>query len=410
MIALTFITGIISGSYPAMFLSSFQPIKILRGKISSSDKAALFRKILVVFQFTISLILIVSTILVYNQMQFMKEKDLGFDQEHLIYIPLRGETNAYFDVLKSELLTDKKILNVTGTNSHPSHIGSNSSGADWDGKDPNLEVLVSMAWVSFDYVETMRIEMVEGRSFSKKFTTDTASAYLINEEMARIMGGGSVVNKRFDFSVEGTIIGVMKDYHYQSVSEHIEPLAIQCSLENLYYILIRLSAGDIPGAIDFVESTWNRIVPNYPFQYRFLDEDLNDQYAVGERVSNLLKYFAVLAIVIACLGLFGLASFTAEQRTKEMGIRKVLGASIGALIVLMSRDFTKWVLIANLIAWPVSWYVMDQWLNDFAYRINIGWETFVLAAVITITIALLTVLYQSVRAATANPVDSIKYE
>jgi ABC-type antimicrobial peptide transport system permease subunit len=410
MIVLTLITGILSGSYPAMFLSAFQPIKILSGRISGSGKGALFRKVLVVFQFTISLILIVSTILIYNQLQFMKEMDLGFDQEHLIYIPLRGDTNSHYAVLKNELLKDKKIVNVTGTNFHPSHIGSNSSGVDWDGKDPNLEVLVSMARVSFDYIETMKIELVEGRSFSKKFTSDTANAYLINEEMARIMGGGSVVNKRFDFSVEGTIVGVMKDFHYQSVREQIEPLAIQCTLENIYYVLIRLSAGNIPEAIEFVESTWKRIVPDYPFVYRFLEEDLNDQYVFGERISDLLKYFAILAIVIACLGLFGLASFTAEQRTKEMGIRKVLGASIGGLIVLMSRDFTKWVLIANLIAWPVSWYAMDQWLNDFAYRIPIGWETFVLAAITTLLIALLTVLYQSVRAATANPADSIKYE
>ncbi len=410
MIVLTLVTGIISGSYPAMFLSSFQPIRILRGKISNSDKAALFRKVLVVFQFTISLILIVSTVMVYNQLQFMKEKDLGFDQEHLIYIPLRGDTNTYYDILKNELLLDKKIVNVTGTHHYPAHIGSNSSGVKWDGKDPDLKVLVSMARVGFDYVETMKIEMVEGRSFSREFSTDTASAFLINEEMARIMGGGSVVEKRFDFDRDGFIIGVMRDYHFQSVDEHIEPLAIRCSLRDINYLLIRLSAGNITAAIDFVEATWKRIVPNYPFDYRFLDEDLNDQYAVGDRVSNLLKYFAVLAVVIACLGLFGLASFTAEQRTKEMGIRKVLGASIGGLVLLMSRDFAKWVLLANLIAWPISWYVMDQWLNDFAYRITIGWQTFVFAAIVTLIIALLTVLYQSIRAATANPVDSIKYE
>jgi hypothetical protein len=410
MLLLTVVTALISGSYPAVFLASFQPIKILRGKISGYDGTAFFRKSLVIFQFSISLILIVSTILVYNQMTFMKEKELGFDKEHLVYIPFRGKTNQYYQVLKTQLLNDKRIINVTGTNYYPANIGSNSSGAEWDGKDPNLEVLVSVARVAFDYVETMKIEMAEGRSFSQNFSSDTTNAFLINEEMARIMGGGSVVNKRFDFGVEGTIVGVMKNYHFQSVSEHIEPLAIRCSLRNINYILIRLAPGDIKSSLDIVEKTWKQIVANYPFEYRFLNEELNERYEFGDRVSDLLKYFAVLAIVIACLGLFGLASYSAEQRTKEMGIRKVLGASMGGLIMLMSRDFSKWVLISNLIAWPISWYVMDKWLSDFAYRISISWSTFVIAGIMTLIIAMLTVLYQSIRAATANPVESIKYE
>jgi ABC-type antimicrobial peptide transport system permease subunit len=410
MLGVTFITGIISGSYPAIFLSSFQPIKILRARMNGSDKNALFRKTLVVFQFSISLILIVSTLLIYNQLHFMKEKELGYEKEHLIYLPLRGDSNQFYSVLKHELLRSEKIVNVTGTNHYPIWIGSNTSGVEWDGKDPDFEILVSIGTVDFNYTETMKIELLEGRSFSESFSTDTSSAFMINEVMMKIMGGQTVTNKRFFLGKEGIIVGVMKNFHYQSVENNIEPLALRVDPKNMNYMIIRLAAGDIRSEINFVEETWNSIIRNYPFEHSFVDQEIEDMYSNWDRVSSLLKYFAVLAIAIACLGLFGLASFMAEQRTKEIGVRKVLGASTGSLMLLMSKDFTKWVLLANVIAWPVSYYAMDKWLEDFAYRIDIGIETFVLSAVFALLIALLTVMYQSVRAATANPVESIKYE
>jgi putative ABC transport system permease protein len=410
MIGVSLLTGIISGSYPAIYLSSFQPMKILKGNLSQGSSNALFRKVLVIFQFSISLILIVSTLLIYNQLQYMKEKELGYDKEHLIYLPLRGDTDKLYEVLKNELTQSEKVVNVTGTNHPPTHIGSNTSGVDWDGKDPELRVLVSMSSVDFDYVETMKIDLVEGRSFSKSFSTDTASAYLVNEELVKIMGMPSAVNKRFEMDVDGTIIGVMKNFHFQSLRNEIEPLAIRVRPDNVNFMVIRLAAGNIQSGIDFVESSWEKIIPNYPFEHKFVDEDIDRMYAGWDRISSLLKYFAVLAILIACLGLFGLSSFTAEQRTKEIGVRKVLGATISSLMVLMSKEFTKWVIIANIIAWPVSWYVMDTWLDDFAYRVGIGVDTFLLAALLTLIVALATVFYQSLKAATANPIDSIKYE
>jgi ABC-type antimicrobial peptide transport system permease subunit len=410
MIVVTLLTGIISGSYPAIYLSAFQPMRILKGNVSQGGSNALFRKVLVIFQFSISLILIVSTLLIYNQLHFMKEKELGYDKEHLIYLPLRGDTDKFYSVLKDDLLKKDLVINVTGTGHTPTHIGSNTGGVDWDGKDPDFKLLVSMNSVDFDYVETMKIDLVEGRSFSKSFSTDTASAYMVNEELVKIMGITSAVNKRFEMDVDGTIIGVMKNFHFQSLRNEIEPLAIRVRPENINYIVIRMASGDIPAAIKQVESSWAQIIPNYPFEYKFVDEDIDRMYSGWDKVSSLLKYFAILAILIACLGLFGLASFTAEQRTKEIGVRKVLGASIGSLMVLMSKEFTKWVVIANIIAWPVSWYVMNTWLDDFAYRIGIRLDTFILAALLTLVVALATVFYQSLKAAMANPIDSIKYE
>jgi len=411
MILVTLLTGLISGSYPALYLSAIQPIKTLRSGLSGATTGALFRKVLVVVQFSLSILLIIGTLIAFRQLTFMKEKELGYDKEHLIYLPMRGGTTEYYEILKNELVKNEKIANVSGSNHLPKTVGSNSSGAEWDDKDPDIRVLISFSGVGFDYTETMKIELLDGRSFNKSFITDTAEAFLINEQLANIIGSESVVNKRFTFlGTDGKIIGVMKNFHFQSVSNQIEPLALYVNPARVRFAIIRLSAGKIEEGIESVKTTWEKLIPDYPFEYEFVDQNLKEQYAGWDRITDLLKYFAAIAIIIASLGLFGLASFTAEQRTKEIGVRKTLGASVTSLIILMSKDFTKWVLISNIIALPIAYYLMNGWLQEFAYRINIGFGAFAFSALLSLVIAALTVFYQSLKAAVANPVKSLRYE
>jgi len=273
--------------------------------------------------------------------------------------------------------------------------------------------LIGMSGVDYDYIETVGIELAEGRSFSKEYGTDQTEAFIVNEEVAKLMEKESVVGERFSFvGREGKIIGVMKNFHYESFRNKIEPLAIYMRPPNqgFSYTLIRIPSENISASLDFVRETWQKVIPDFPFEYRFLVDDFEYYYRSEERMGDLLKYFSILAVFIACLGLFGLASFSAEQRTKEIGIRKVLGASASQITLLLCREFFVLVLLANVISWPIAYFVMRNWLQDFAYRSGLGFLTFVLTMALALVIALLTVSFQAIKAAVANPVDALKYE
>lgn len=415
LLGLTLFTGFVSGSYPALFMSSLKPISVLKGVLKFKPGATYFRKALVVFQFALSIILILGMVIVYRQIDYIHNKNLGFAKESLLYMPLEGELQKTFPTFKNELLKQPGIKGVTSAQSSPLEVGSSTQGVRWPGKDTTKLTLFSINPITYDYIKTMGIELVAGRDVSPDFGTDTSN-YLINETAAKKMGYKDAVGKELTaWGDKGMIVGVMKDYHHNSLHVPIEPLILRMfrpTGENPYWgtVIIRTESGKTKEAISSMEKVFKQFNPGFPFKYYFTDEELAKNYKSEYTVSKLSRYFAFLAIFISCLGLFGLVTFTAEQRTKEIGIRKVLGASVPGIISMLSKDFLKLVFIAAVIAFPIAWWGMHKWLTDFAYRIHIGWWVFVMAGLAAVLIALITVSFQAVKAAIANPVKSLRTE
>jgi predicted permease len=412
LMGIAILTGIIAGSYPALFLSAFQPANVLKGTLHSGSKGAAFRKVLVVLQFSLTILLIVCTTIVYNQMNFMRKKKLGYNKEYLVYAVLRGDMRKQFDAVKEELLNNPNILEVTSSATIPTY-GYNFSNSlwRWEGQSPDEEILMRASFIDYNYFKTFGMEIIEGRPYSKEYSTDPTEALIVNEEAVKVMGLESPLGKRLGIGDnQAKIIGVVKNYHFRSLKQEIEPLILILNPRQCWALFARISSKDVPHAIGHMEKVWGQFAPAYPFNYRFMDEAIDNLYRSEQQIGTIFRYFAILAILISCLGLFGLASYMAEQRTKEIGIRKVLGATVSNILLLLSKEFAKWVLIANVISWPIAYYAMNRWLQGYAYRIGIEVWSFVLAAALALAIALFTVSYQAVRAATAHPADALRYE
>ncbi|MBA4850954.1 ABC transporter permease [Emticicia sp. BO119] len=412
LLGLTVVTGFVAGSYPALFMSSLRPVVVLKGALKFKPSATFFRKGLVVFQFALSIMLIVGMMVVYRQIEFIQSKNLGFDRENMLYMPLEGDLSKTFLSFKQELTNMPGIKSVTCSQADPLQVGSSTQGVNWPGKDTTKIILFSQNPVSYDYLTTMGIKLKGGRDFSPAFSTDTTN-YVINEEAAKKMGMKDPVGKEMTmWGRKGTIIGLVKSFHINSLHESIPPLILnmQRGKENWGQVIVRTQAGQTKEAIASMEKAFKKFNPRFPFSYRFTDQEFAAQYKGENVVSKLANYFAFLAIFISCLGLFGLAMFTAEQRTKEIGVRKVLGASVVNITAMLSKDFLKLVLISAVIAFPLAWYLMKNWLQKYAYRIEIQWWFFLLAGILAVLIALLTVSYQSIKAALMNPIKSLKTE
>ncbi len=410
LLAIAVFTGILSGSYPALFLSAFHPIKVIRGALQSGIGGAMFRKILVVTQFSLTIILIIGTLVVHNQLSHIRGRNLGYDREHLVVFALRGDMGKNFETVKNELLKSADIFNVTASSSLPTYIGSGTSGAWWEGKEEGVRIQMQISSVDFDYLDAMRMEMAQGRFFSREHPADN-KAFVLNESAVKAMGVVSPLGTRFRaFGINGPVIGVIKDFNYKSLHNEIEPLILLMAPRMYYYASARINAENVNGALASIEKTWKKFVPGFPFDFSFLDAQIDNLYRAEQRMGKVFNAFTGLAVFIACLGLFGMASFTAERRTKEIGIRKVLGASIPNVLVLLSKESAWLILISNIIAWPLAYLVMSRWLQSFAYRTKIEIWIFLVSGATALLITLLMVSFQSIKTALTNPIDSLRYE
>ncbi|HVW15139.1 MAG TPA: ABC transporter permease [Mucilaginibacter sp.] len=410
MVILCTIAGtlIASSIYPALLLSSFEPLKALKGKISTGIGDVMFRKILVIMQFSFSIVLIVGTIVITGQLRYIHSKNLGYDKEHVFSFWMR-DMAPHYDAVKAELMKQPGVADVTRSNQNIVRFGGFTGGADWEGKDPKQAMMLHVITIDKDFIPFFKMKMVQGTSFTNA-PNDTAH-FILNEAAVKETGIKDPIGKRFTmFGVKGTIIGVVKDFHYASMREKITPAAFYYHPQYFNRIYVKVSGKDPSAAIAVAQKEFKQYNGQYPFAYAFLDETFDNIYKGESRQATLFDYFSAVAIFISCLGLLGLATYTAQVRVREIGVRKVLGASVANITGMLSMDFLKLVGIAILIATPAAWYLMNKWLQDFAYRINMQWWMFVAAGLLAILIAFATISYQAIKAALMNPVRSLRSE
>jgi ABC-type antimicrobial peptide transport system permease subunit len=411
-------TSFVAGLYPAFVLSSFKITDTLKGAKAQGVRGGLLRKVLVIIQFSLSIGLIISSIVVNEQLNFLKNKELGLEKENLIYMRIKGDIPEKYDIIKSKLLLNNNIECITRTSHHdPYTIGRSGAGMEWEGKDPDVDPSIFIMHTDEDFINTFKIKLVSGRNFSSEFISDldveqtSFRSVLINKTLAKIIDADAIMEKILSWGdTKCQIIGVVDDFLFLSADQEMQPLIIFYNDEPDKYIYIRISEKEISSTISYIKSVFEEHNPAYEFDYGFLDEGYDTLYRDEEREGKIMKSFTIFAIFISCLGLFGLAAFSAQKRTKEIGIRKALGAPVKSIVLMLAKEMTRWILISNLIAWPIAYYYMNNWLNNYPFHYELTIWVFVFAGVAAFILSLLTVIFQTLIASTKNPVDSLRYE
>ncbi|MBN1270642.1 MAG: ABC transporter permease [Candidatus Aminicenantes bacterium] len=415
LLGIMVVTGLISGSYPALVQSSFRPVEALRGigtRTSSRSGKSLFRRVLVVTQFTLSIILIVGTLTVHRQINYMLNKELGYEKDSMMYFIKRAQLRTQYDAFKQELLRDPHITGVTTSSDVPTYSVHSTSAFTWEGKNPETHFLIHQFSVDDEYIKTFNMKLIAGRDFSKEFAADSSTqSFIVNEAAVKAMGLKNPVGTGFQlYDHKGQIVGVVRNFHYKSLQKEVEPLVLRIEPGRDSYVFIKFNQEHMKEAIDSVRCVYNKFNPEYPLEYTFLDEAVAGLYQSEQKTRYIFNAFTFFAILISCLGLYGLAAYMAQQKTKEIGVRKVLGASLWSIVSRMSKEFILLIGSANFIAWPLAYFAMNKWLHNFAYRINIDPVLFITAGLLSLFFGLFTVSTHTVKSARANTVDSLRYE